>query len=821
VFLVGKKAGREISGVLIPIIYGLLAIAIMMLVCWSGQYPFGSETMTHIYRGNLVYQALCDGKLFPMYDPAWYNGVEVSGYCAPVPAYILALCQAVAGGDALDGYLLFTGFVFFTGAMAWLFVGKRKKRLLLGAVLGGLWFFMPNNLFVLFFEGNLARALCMVILPVFLSYAYDYVLEGKWKYLLRIIISYAVIALCDVDYAIMTAIAFAVFAVVYGILCHQWRKSLRVLLAMLLAILAAGIWTVPYMIANAGTDNSEIMQNYFQSIVKTLNPWERISSANKYYYFGLASFLLLLFGMAGARKKSMAGFGTAGVLLLGTVSSLYFVLRLMPGRNYLLICQYISLALCFVLYAFVLWDSLKKPLTVAFCILIALDTIPSLDLIYGTLSGVPLEERFDEQDETTLIKRAKEVCQQRIALMDESVLESMGTYLVSAYGDGKAETFGGDWASAETATNIMQLNRALTGGFYPYLFDRCMELGNDTVLIKLSQIDSYEAPVTMLDEAAAAVGYELVDSNEFYRLYDMDIEGSWGTKAKYPAIGIGTGASVISLCFPAVQEVTSTSLNDYTFEELSQYQLIYLAGFTYTDKESAEDLVVRLSEAGVRIVILADGIPEDSLSHTQDFLGVVCNDITFSNGYPLLDTKIGVLDCDFFPQGYEEWNTVYVNGLDETWGTVREENMDLDFYGTVKNDNIIVVGLNLTYYYSVSKDSGVGELLSDITKLNAQILPDRTIVPLTIEYGADSLTITSPEDQVNTSLAYHDMFSSRQSIEKENNLLYVDSGTTSISMEYSYFYWGIGVSLLGITFTIIFLNVLRPDRRKQLNKTAE
>ena len=313
-----------------------------------------------------------------------------------------------------------------------------------------------------------------------------------------------------------------------------------------------------------------------------------------------------------------------------------------------------------------------------------------------------------------------------------------------------------------------------------------------------------------LDEAAFEAGYELAGSNEFYRLYDMNIEGNWGTVTKYPAIGIGTKASYISLAFPAVKETTSSNLNDYTFEELSQYELIYLAGFTYDDRESAENLILRLSESGVRVVILADGIPEDRVTHARDFLGIICNDITFSNGYPLLDTKIGVLDCDFFPQGFEKWETVYVNGLDETWGTVREEeDLELDFYGTIKNENIIVLGLNLTYYYSMTRDEGVEKLLSDITQYDGGTLPKREIVPITIDYGSDFITITSDVDMVNTSLAYHNMFESDGNIEEENNLLYVHSGTTQIDMKFPYFYQGFVSMIIGLFLSIIFLGAAK------------
>lgn len=804
-----KKTGQEIANVLVPILYGLMAIGVVMLVCGSGQYPFGSGTMAHIHRGNVFYNAISNGNIFPLYDPLWYNGVEVLPFCAPIPYYFLAICQMIVGGNPIDAYLLFVGLVMFLGALSWMMIGKRKNRMFLGSFLGALWFFMPHNLFVLFFEGNLARAFTMIFLPLFISYVYDYIQEENRKYLIRVMITYGCMVLCDVEYMVMIGIAVLLFAVIYGVINHKWKKFIDIIVALVLSVMVTGVWTVPAMIAASGSSNVEGMYKFFQSIFKTLNPVERYLTINEFYYFGLAAFLLAVFGVFFGRKKSLPAFGTALLLLCATTTSMYAVMVIMPGKNYLMMCQYISIALCFILYGFLTWDSLRKSIQIILCILLVVDVVPSLDLVYGTMSGVSVEERFDEQDETTLIHKAKEVCGQRIALMDESVLEAMGAYLVSDYEAGKPAAFGSEWKTAATSSNIMQLNRALTGGFYAYLFDRCQELGNDTVLIKLSQANISGTSVEELDAAAFEAGYELAGSNEFYRLYDMDIEGNWGTVTTYPAIGIGTGAPLISLCFPAVEEVSSTNLNDFTFEELSQYELIYLAGFTYDDRKSAEELILRLSESGVRIIILADGIPEDRESHTRDFLGIICNSITFSNGYPLLDTKVGVLDCDFFPQGFEEWTTVYVNGLDETWGTVREEELDLDFYGTVKNDNIIVLGLNLTYYYSMTRDEGVAKLLSDITQFTAGRLPEREIVPITVTGSGNTITITSETDMVNTSLAYHEMFEGSQSIEEENNLLYVHSGTTRIDMKFPYFYLGMGITVVGILLSILFLWTVR------------
>ena len=102
---------------------------------------------------------------------------------------------------------------------------------------------------------------------------------------------------------------------------------------------------------------------------------------------------------------------------------------------------------------------------------------------------------------------------------------------------------------------------------------------------------------------------------------------------------------------------------------------------------------------------------------------MVCNPISFSNGYPELDTVDGLLNTDLFPPGHTDWDCVYLEGLDQCWGTVLDDGLELDFYGTVKNENLIVVGLNLTYFLSLTKDPVVERLLSYAMELPPTCCP--------------------------------------------------------------------------------------------------
>ncbi len=804
--------------VLMPILYALIAYGTAELVGNSGVYPSGKDTLGHLYQGEVLYQAVRSGNLWPAYHSLWYNGIEMMRYCAPIPVCLLAVCQFL-GGSSMNGYLIFITILCFLGSVSWLYAGCKAGRPYFGAFLGMLWFFMPNNLSTLFYEGDLAKSVCNAILPLLMYWVYDYLQSRRWRLLPNISFCFAVIVLCHIDYAGMILISFAVYLIVTMVIYHQWQQQTHIISALILGYLLAGVWLIPAAAGGMNSVNSlESMADYFQNIFLSINPAARMHLGCVNSYFGLAAILLTVFGVFLSKKKSMAGFWTGLLVLIFSSETSYLLLELLPGKEYLQMLRFISIGLCMILFSFLIWDTLKRTWIVLFAGLLILDVLPSLPLILGNRSGAAPENRMAYYSDATLIGEAKEMTEQRLALLDESSLGSMSAYLVTGYGKPVATSYGAAEKAAVTTANFKQIDRALEEGNFLYLFDRCMELGNDTVVIQLDYISNpIENPILKLDQAAQRVGYELMDFNENYRFYKLNAEGNWGTKARYRAIGIGSAAPGISRQFPMVEETETINLNDFTFEDLQDYDLIYLAGFTYEDKSDAEQLITDLSEAGVRIVIAADGIPDDMGSRNQSFLGAVCNTVTFSQGYPDLDTIDGVLDTDLFPNGHREWSTVYLNGLDDVWGKVKDAKQELPFYGTIKNDNIVMIGLNLTYYYSLTQDEGVGKLLSRAMDLSPDELPEREIEPYHIQYTKNQIILTAEKDDVNTGLAYHDSFAANREIYEKNHLTYIKSGKTVITFTRPYQKKGILVSLAGLAL----LSAFTLHRRKRLQKAEK
>jgi uncharacterized membrane protein len=814
-----KKNIKNLILIIAPVVYLVASIIVILALLRSGTYPSGEETYYHLYRGNYIYNSVKAGNWYPLLDLNWYNGAELLRFWSPLPAYVMAFCQLLAGGSIFYGYLLYVALILFAGGLSWLYIGLREGRPVLCSILGLYWFFTPVNLYTLFTEGNLARSLLMIFLPVFVYEIYSFLKRQSWKKLLVISVMMIMITLCHIGYALMVFAATIIFLIIYIVAIGKLLPSVEIILSMLLALAILGIWMVPFIFSDvSGVDSSEAMANFFQSIWITLNPLERLSDDNKEYYYGLSVFILDIFGIIYAKKEEKPGFITALVLVIFSCNTMYYILRLMPGGQYFWMLRFLAILVALSLVSMVFWKSLRRCLVIIICILLFVDTIPSLALIKGDDTGVAPETTLEEMGEYSLITEGKEITNQRLALMDLSTLSADGAYLVSAYDNGVKGTFGAGWEAAATSGNIVQLNKALSEGYYPYLFDRLLELGNDTVIIRISQAETWNYTIEDIEAAAEKVGYTLIDEAYDYLLfhYDTAPESGFGVVSEFKAIGIGSGAPTISLQFPAVEETDTTKLDDFTYEELSKYDLIYLDGFTYDDRDYAENLILKLSENGVKIVILADGIPEDRKTHDQSFLGVTCNTISFSNGYPELDTIIGTLNTDLFPQGYEDWQTVYMEGLTDVWGTIYDNDLELAFYGTGSNENLIYIGINLTCFYGLTRDESVGELLANAMELDGNELPKRTLVPVEMTSDGKTITITTDYDSVNTTLANHDIYSTASTIEAKNNLLYVNAGTTVIKLKYPYLIPGIIVSLVGIVAMLMFLRMIYKeyDRKK-------
>lgn len=811
-----EKRGRHLRGRQIAlaaaasIIYVIAAAVVVFIVHDSGIYPAGSDTMYHIHRAELVYNSICAGNWWPGYDPTWYNGVEILRYWPPLAPYLMAACQAVAAGNIWAGYLLFVGILVVGSSIPWLYIGYRMDRPWLGAFLGLVWFFLPNNLYQLFTEGNIPRALSMCFLPLYAYNVAAFLKDEKRRNFVGISVCFSLMVLCHLGYAGMLALATLLFMLVYCLANRRLRVALRAVLAMLLGFLLVGVWLVPSLFGGiSNIDSSATMKSFFQSLGVSLDPFARLQTTLLPYtvpYIGLPGFVLAVIGALFSNRKAAPGFITAALICVLTSTAAMPFLAALPGGGLLWMMRFVSIALCLILISLLQWRRLKTPFLIAFCVLAVLDCIPSLRLIYGYQTGEQPVERLSQQQKETLVEEAKRITTQRLCVLQEGT-RVIDAYVLTDLGGTTNQVFGAGWEASTTSRNIALLNRASNEGDFLYLFDRAKELGADTVLMNADVVENPEPDMAeQLDGCAERTGYELVNTSGAYRLYHLSAAPeTFGVKTHYPAIAIGKNSDAIALSYPAFRQTADPNLNHYSFDELSRYRVVYLTGFTYDDQQAAESLVLQLASSGVRVVVSADDIPENKNSHDRIFLGVRCNTVRFSNGFPDLHTKDGILDTNLFPSDMSTWNTVYLEGLNDSLGYADLGNgTHVDFMGTAGSDNIVFVGFNLAYFCSLTHDEGVGALLSRAMDLDPDELPERELVPIALSYGPDAITVTSPEDDVNTTLAYHDLFDGVPGVRDSFHLTVVDSGTTKLPLGYPYLWQGIAASVLGAVCLVAF-----------------
>ncbi len=827
-----ESKGKRITVALISLLINLaVACAVIWFVSRSSVLFKGSDSMYHIYRGDWILKSVESGDLWPLYNPVWYNGVELMRYWPPIAAYLMAFSQFIArslpglfpGNYVFEGFAVYCGAIYVIGSVSWIVVGYVKKRPFLGGLFSIMWFFMPQSLHVLFAEGNLPRSIIMSIFPLAFLFINQYLKKGGVKNFIGTAVTFALMCACHVGFTGMVAIACLIYLLVYRLCCFtgmnkiqkSGKRDLELIVAVIAGFLLIGVILYPSLkggLASNTSNASQAAEGFFQSIFLTLNPVKKFTGGYAVLYFGLISFILAVFGTIAGKKRARPGFITAIIIILLTSKTAGPIIQSLPGGSLMWMLRFLPLAQAMIMFSLLEWDSLKKPVTAVIVALLVVDCGIAFKSFIPEKSDTSINDYFTNMEETTLVDEAKGMTNNRIALIDSIYPLSNGVFYLTDYEGSVPQLFGQGWEAASTSLQIAQINESFDYGYYYFMFDRLLEIGCDTVLIKKDSSAVVPYDEKLVEEAAAVRGYvKEYDEGKFVVYHHKDVNGTYGTISSYDGIAIGNGAYYISMMFPTICEAPSEYIDDFTLEELSSYKTIYLDGFLYHDVEVAEDLITKAAEAGSEVYVLADGIPENYQTKTNRFLGVECQSVQFDNGFPAFQTtKFGEIELALFPDEFKNWKTVYMNGLTEVLGYSEVLDEQMPFWGKGTNDNITFIGFNLTYYYSRTRDKNVGAILAGIVDVSEYEVPEREIVPIDITYGDDKITISSPKDNVNTSLAEHDIF--RGDFRTFNRLVFVDKGDTEITYSYPYLIQGILVTLLGVAIVVVMVVYIRKKK---------
>ena len=809
-----RACGKTATVIGVISVIGIMAWLIMYVLQGWGIYPAGSDTYCHLYRGDVILQNIKEGNLFPLYDPYWYNGVEIMRYWGPVPLYVLAFLEWI-GQDMFAGYIGYVGFLFVLGAVGWVLFGYRQKRVGLGLFVGCIWFFLPEIMKVVFYDGNLPRALINALLPYMLCFVWDLMRNKNAKNILKLTLLFGVISLCHIGTMIMLLAVLLIYLLIYGKVNKDFATAGQVVMCTVSGMLIGGIWMIPSLHGSgAGGSNNQVMEGFFQDALLSLNPFPAWNGQTL-FYFGLSLFVLCVLGLLFGTRETLPGFAVGLTIFLLTTSSAYDILSKLPFSSVLWMMRFVSLALSFVMAAFLLWKGLKRSFVVFLCLLLVLDCVPVVRYLHsGTANVLSVDEKNRAYGEQTLLYQAKEITAQRMTVFDMSGYGAFAPYYAAGTGRRVLYMFGAGWEGARTAENIVMLNTAVETGRYPYVFDRCMEMGTDTLVFVINNLQNKHNDLEDLKEAGAKAGYGVVAENETSRRMHKETPECYGTITRYPYLAIGNAAKEIALLFPEFEEGDSDNLSDYTLEELSGYEAIYLNAFTYDDKEQAEDRLETLADGGVKIFIDMNKAPVDRSTNLQELLGVSVQTITYQNSFPVIEYGGNTYKTSGFPEAYKEWKANYLIGLQKVTGKGDINNRELAFSGTNGNDNIVFLGYNFIYYTQLTNDETARRLVSDVLGVPEGAVPEREIVPLQVAFSGRRITIESEKDGVNTSLAdIADIFRADRAYETQNHMIAVSAGKTVIQIHYPYARQGFAVTLIGLF--MLAMMMVWVDKRKR------
>ncbi|MCR5797983.1 MAG: hypothetical protein K6G63_08740 [Eubacterium sp.] len=779
----------------------ITAVAVVSYLTINRVDPSGNDIWSHLYKGDVVYNNLKNGIWYQKYSPFWYNGTQIFRYWAPLSYYTVAVLEYFSGGDIVGAYRLFAGVSIVLGGIPWIIWGRDIRRPVFATGLAVLWFFFPENLRVYFCEGNMPRMMSAIVIPYVMYFVWKYLREKKKCALLGVVLCTSLMLLSHVMITAMMGLATLVFLVFDLLKNKNYKDGIYVMLSMFAGLLLVGIWLAPalsggIMSMESSSASDSVMKLWTGKITTLLNPMNRISGMTDTFYYGISFVLISIFGAFFAAKKRKAGFVLFLLILITSTTDFVPILSKLPMSTLFWMTRFATIIYGFFVFSLMEWKTLKKKYCIIVFAILLIDCLPSMNLPrYETESSEVLKEEVEE---------IKSVTDYRVALMDLSLFGSYPSWGLST-GDNKVySTFGWAWQGATTSHNIVMLNTALEYDRYDYMFDRCVEMGNDAVAVRKDRIGMRGSTRADLEKSALKSGYRPVKETEHMIIFKKNVPKQFGVKSGYAGLAIGKYVDIMTMYYPAFEEGESKYIDDYRVEDLKKYKSVFVSGMLYHDREKAESIIRDAGEAGVRIVIDTTHMQEDSTTKQETFLGINNQEITIKRRFPALRYGDRYINAKDFSADYTEWFTGYVTHVDDSIGTVQLDNREVTWLGTKKNiPNVYFLGLNVMYHAIETRDTDVFEVMDEILDVDRTQMPERRIVPMKIENGLEEIVIHSDEGDVNTTIAYQDNFKSSGTFYSDKNLLHIKEKDIVLRITYPKRAFGILVSAVAFLMVVI------------------
>lgn len=775
-----EKKHIFIIEILLGIVIGGAITLYFMLTDFT---PVGNDIFGHLYKAEVLYDNIRQFNFYPLYTTEWYNGIQLFRYWPIFTYYVLAFVNFLTR-DIFTAYYVFAGLTFFMAYMGFVLIGKREGKNAIFALIGILYWFLPDNLRVFFGEGNLSRVMIYAMLPLFF-YFYTNLLEHKKNFILTSLLA-ALITATHFMLAAMCAVIFVIYGFFKGM---KYRTQLYGFYVLATGILIAGMLLLPGLSGGLVSDSSsaavDTIEDWSQPLYESVSPLNR-TSADSCCAFGIGVLVMAVLGLMAAKKNKEEKSGMVVGLIFFILSDTVFtgVFKQLPLSQVFWMTRFVQMCYILILYDFgrLTLTPYKKYAVIGVTVL---DILPSLPFF-------AMKSDLGYQENEYLLEQACNITQNRMGFVDESIFGSYPAY----YALKKKTPYTQGWAiqGASTSANIVSITECVQRGHYGYAFHQLLQLGSDSVVIKKSFVKDYDALLL----AAEEYGYEFVSESSEAYLFDLTgVTGNFGVNSSYNSLAIGDSSIFISYIYPGFKQSDTEYLTDYEIEELLQYDKIYLSNFKYDNLAHAEEMVRGLSDAGVKVYIDCTHMPINVMA-ISEFLGVESRFISISQ----FDTiRYGEQQVQV-SMPYE-WYAAYLvpdheENLVEYTYSYGPQTIDY----LIEMDNISFVGLNLVYLYYENESEELLKLLDaifDITEEDRSVAEE--IVPIRLQYGINRIMIET-EKQVNTTIAFQDNFKSDREINSENNMLVAGEGITVISIYYKHLLLGFLCSVAGYAFML-------------------
>lgn len=715
-----------------PLALVVIGVLVILYPIWQPGFPWGSDTWGHLQRAHDMGTAirndgLLTGFVRSAWMPDWYLGDPTRVYYPPLVLWILGPLTALVG-DVFITYRIFVTGIFLSLSLSVYVIGywwgSNRWTAFLGALLTAM---APYTLRTIFVEGNLARAIAIVLLPWIIWYT-EFALRFKptHKAFVLLTLLWALAILAHVMQATIFAVVIGVYVVarVISDVYIPLRRGLLALATIPTGLTLAAFYLLPAY-SHAELKNVPSLPgekiDLFSIALSSLWPYHVSIEAISIGLIGAALALIVTIRFSASHRQALFAAGAVCIwLALGPAGGLF---QLVPLNSSLLPERFLNAsAIIFpLIIASIGIPPFKKRnlwLGAAFWLIWFVEFVPAWRSVHM---------RTAPQDETVIANvLAEQKLPGRVAPLTFPNPTAQQIFLTSVVG--KHENVSG-WALENTPHQEVVRRLLAAVSRSPAYLQRILSLwGVDYLVTRFEH-------GLLLDKLDNRLTYQPIAASNTLQLWER-ISPS-GFAQRLPdnrMLIIGDNATSWLFAFPFASEGESGDPAAYEADELASYSVIGLTRFSANgDAEQALGDWVR---QGNTLIVDLSGV---SSIYNQGFtlFGVHALPLAISdNSTARWPADLSALSkATRFPYRDESWVGATYYGLDTVVASLsyKGETYPLLGYKNVGSGKVWFVALNLFYLFDLSEQPEATTTLVNYLLAGTNVNHDLVLSPLDLE----------------------------------------------------------------------------------------